>query len=66
MSTLNKTRKPPNSDDLILGFDDFSTQIYRTINNGMKTDTTGITNKYVIQASNDVKTQFFDLYKRYN
>lgn len=64
MSTLNKTRKPPNSDDLILGFDDFSTQIYRTINNGMKTDTTGITNKYVIQASNDVKTQFFDLYKK--
>ena len=63
-SPTNKTMKSPYSDEIVLGYNDFQTEIYRTINNGMKTDSTGITNKYIIKASNDVKTQYFDLYSK--
>ena len=48
--------------EIPLTFEKFQLEIYKTINQGMRSDTKGVLNKYVIQASDDIKKNFFEKY----
>jgi hypothetical protein len=58
----DKPRKSLFNNEAAIKYEDFQTEIYKTINQGLRSDTTGVLNKWIINSSNDLNNSFFKKY----
>ena len=58
----DKPRKSLFNNESAIKYEDFQTEIYKTINQGLRSDTTGVLNKWIINSSNDLNNSFFKKY----